>query len=118
MLIEIAAFLDAAPSEAELRELREWLLDEQAGLRPEWRRGEDQPGWMGPVSETLQIAVGSTGVAAVLARSVRTWLETRRQPVRLKWRRPDGEEIEINGSVKDPEEAIVRFLEASTRPGD
>jgi hypothetical protein len=118
MLIEIAAFLDAEPSEAELRDLRDWFLDEEAGLRPEWRQGEARSDWMGSVTDTIQIAVGSTGVAALVAQSVKIWLETRRQSVSLRWRRPDGEEIEINGSVKNPEDAIMRFLEASTHPDD
>ena len=68
------------------------------------------PGTMGAVAETLQVALGAGGGATVLAGSVATWITTRRQNVKLRLRRPDGGELEVDAQVKDAETMIESFL--------
>jgi Effector Associated Constant Component 1 len=111
MEIQIAATRDGEADEAELRALREWLLQESPRPgRVELVAQPAAPGTMGPVSDTLQVALGAGGALTVLAGSVGTWIGTRRQHVAVRLRRADGAEIEVDASVKDPEATIERFL--------
>jgi Effector Associated Constant Component 1 len=100
--------------ESELAALRDWLMQESPRPGRVTRLEEPpEPGTMGALSDTLQVALASGGAGSVLAGSLATWLTTRRRPVSLRLKRPDGSELEINAEVKDPEAAITRFLDVS-----
>lgn len=111
MDVELITEISGVPDEAELRSLADWLRQETPRPgRIELAAAEPQPGEMGAISETLQVALGAGGAATVLAGSVGTWIKSRQQAVRVRLRRGDGEELLIEGSVKDPEQLIDQFL--------
>jgi hypothetical protein len=98
--------------ESELRSLLEWLRQERpAPGRFGLRQRQPKPGFMGAATDALQVAVGTGGAATVLAGSVVAWVRTRRPGVRLKLRRPNGEELEIEGQTNDADALIERFLD-------
>jgi hypothetical protein len=110
--MDIEISLEGEADESELLALRDWLVQESprpGGVELTARLAE--PGTMGPVVDTLQVTLGAGG--SVLAGSVATWLSTRRRPVSLRLKRPDGSELEISAEVKDPEAAIERFLDVT-----
>jgi hypothetical protein len=116
MEIKIVALVEGQPDELELRALHGWLIEENP------RPGRvtlvaplSQPGTMGALGETLQVALGTGGAATVLAGSVTAWLATRHQKVAMLLKRPDGEELRIDAQVKDPEATIQRFLMLAKR---
>jgi hypothetical protein len=112
MQVEIRTAVDGEPSESELRILREWLLD--ASPRPgriEYVQRPPQPGTMGAVADVLTVAFAAGGPVSVLAGSLAVWLRNRHQSVRLDLTRADGQRLEIDARVNDPESVIKRFLE-------
>jgi membrane-associated two-gene conflict system component 1 (EACC1) len=110
--MEILISLAGEADESELLALRDWLMQESPRPGPaELVAAPAEPGTMGPLIDTLQVALASGGAGSVLAGSVATWLSTRRRPVSLRVKRPDGSELEISADVKNPEAAIERFLD-------
>ncbi|MFC8720073.1 hypothetical protein [Kitasatospora sp. NPDC057198] len=94
----------------------------------EWLRGEDRlrglvravasppvEGELGGAVDLLQVAVGTTGVAGVLARSLTVWLRTRRSHVRVTVTRSGGDDTTtVEVSNLDPgqvEEVLRRTLD-------
>ena len=113
--VEISAEVRGDADEKELQSLLAWLQQERP--RPghlALTMPEPKPGTMGVFVETLQVALGAGGAGAVLAGSLSAWIQTRRQPVSLRLRRRDGEELSIDADVKNPEAIIEQFL-AGTR---
>jgi Effector Associated Constant Component 1 len=96
MDVEISAEVSGQADETELHSLFTWLQQERPG-----------PGRVAlttrVLAETVQVALGGGGTGAVLAGSVTRWIKTRRQPVSLRLRRRDGEELAIDANVKNPE---------------
>jgi hypothetical protein len=115
MEIEIKTAVDGVADEVELRSLRDWLMQESPSPGAiSTRQGRAEAGEMGGMTDAVTVALGSGGAIAVLAGSVSTWIQTRRQSVKMVLRRPGGAELEIAGSVKDPEAMIERFLKAAS----
>ena len=115
MELVIAAEIDDEPEERELTALRDWLQAESP--RPghiELRTPRVEPGTMGAAVDVLSVALGAGGAASVLAGSVSTWLGTRRPRVRLRLRRPDGAELEVDAQTRDADAMIKRFIEEAT----
>lgn len=77
--------LDGVDRFAEVASLEDWLRDEPE-LRGHVRRVASPVGsteLSGGVVELLAVVLGSGGVAGVLARSLNTWLRTRRPTITL-----------------------------------
>jgi Effector Associated Constant Component 1 len=111
MNVELSAGTAAEPLEAEVLSLRDWLLRESPSLgRIRTVTSTGEPETMGALTDTLQVALGTGGAGAMLAGSVATWLSTRRADLKLRLKRPDGKELEVDAQVKAPEELIARFL--------
>jgi Effector Associated Constant Component 1 len=108
--VVVFADIDGEVAEAELRALYTWLTEETP--RPGRVRfaQEPEPGVMGAGLEVLEVALGAGGALSVLAGAISTWIKTRRRPVRLRVRRPDGEELEISAEVRNPDLLIEEFL--------
>ena len=105
-------------NEEDLRSLRDWLLQESPRPgRVKVVLAPEEPATMGAVADAVQISLGAGGALAVLAGSVSTWLTTRRRHVRLVLERPDGQKLEIDGQVKDPEAVITQFLDRAVIDG-
>jgi hypothetical protein len=70
---------------AELASLRDWLRDEPElrGLVEPVARHAGETEMSGGAIDLLTVLLGSGGIAAVLARSLNTWLKTRRPTVTL-----------------------------------
>lgn len=114
MDIEIMTVVGGVPDEGELRALRDWLMLESPrpgamSIRPAKAGAED----MGAAADALTVAVGSGGAITVLAGAVCTWIQTRRQTVRMVIRRPGGVELEIGASIKDTDAMIEKFLKVA-----
>ena len=115
MKIEITTVVDAVTSERELLALRDWLMRESP--RPgtvSMTAAQGEHGDMGAGVDVLEVALGSGGAISVLAGAVSTWIQTRRQTVKMVLKRPDGVSLEIDASVKDPNLMIERFLKVSS----
>ncbi|MEV0281183.1 hypothetical protein AB0I22_33015 [Streptomyces sp. NPDC050610] len=101
---------DAEYSQDRLRSLYEWLNAEDA-LRGSARLRGAPPaaGSMGAVLESVTVAVGSGGIAGVLARSVAMWLvQGRRSDVKVTVVAEDGRRVEVDvHRARDPE-AVMR----------
>ncbi|WP_031084685.1 effector-associated constant component EACC1 [Streptomyces sp. NRRL WC-3549] len=80
----------------QLRSLREWLTD-----APELRgrvgavERPPQPGTLGPVLETLAVALGPAGAVTAFATGLVAWLRTRRGDVHIKVTLPDRSSLEL-----------------------
>src|SRR4051794_3588974 len=107
MDIGISAYASGELSDSELRELRDWLArDQPRPAQLAFISSPAEPGTMGPVADTLQVAVGTGGAITVLAGSIATWLSTRKQDISLRLVRQDGESLELSGRVVQPEAVI------------
>jgi hypothetical protein len=98
----------------------------------EWLRGEEQlrglvkavtpppgEGELGGAVEVLQVALGATGAAGVLARSLTVWLRTRRSDLKVTVTRDDGATtVEVsNLAPEQVEEILRRALDGGTERG-
>jgi hypothetical protein len=109
MLIEIK--IESRDPATDLAELWEWLDGEpklRALLHKTPRRMTESE--LGTVWDAISIAVGSGGVLTVLARSLSTWLKSRRGSVMMTIKTPSREiKIDIQGT-RDPLPAIQELL--------
>lgn len=115
-------FIQIAVREAPdaVRELAKWLRSED-----DFRSAVslDVPpisaGEMGGIADSLTVALGSGGAAAVLVRSLFTWLEVRNRPrhTKLTLRTEDGREAMVDiPSAADPE-AVLGLVSAFFNAG-
>ena len=109
--IVLLADIDGETAEGELRSLSEWLTQESPSAGRTHLVRASEPDAMGGAWDAVEVALGAGGAVSVLAGSISTWIKTRHRPVRLRVRRPDGEELEISGDVRDPDALIEQFLE-------
>lgn len=96
----------------ELRSLRQRLAAEEE-LRGRVRLEEPrpEPGTLGAVTDTLTVALGPGGVAAVFAGTLIAWIRHRTSDARYKLTRPDGTVMEVEAQrVRDLDAAGVRAL--------
>ncbi|MEV8440160.1 hypothetical protein AB0425_22510 [Actinosynnema sp. NPDC051121] len=87
----------------ELRSLLDWLRSED-DLRGKVRfvAGEPSASELGAM-DALAVALGSGGAGAVLARSLTTWLTTRRADLDVTVTGPSGTEVRLKANrVADP----------------
>ncbi|MFI7526484.1 hypothetical protein [Nocardia salmonicida] len=84
-------------SHREVTSLREWLGRESL-LRGHIHVELEpiRPGEMGGLENILVVAVGSSGAATVLARSVTVWLQQRRSELRVEITGRDGSHVGID----------------------
>ncbi|MEV7215364.1 hypothetical protein AB0O31_19995 [Kitasatospora cineracea] len=90
----------------------------------EWLRGEEQlrglvkavtpppgEGELGGAVEVLQVALGTTGVVGVLARSLTVWLRTRRSDLKVTVARDGGGEttVEVSNLAPGQVEEVLRL---------
>jgi hypothetical protein len=109
MRVELCTYAGSEPDDAELRALRHWL--ETGTVRPgriTVRHADVGPDEMGAAADALEVALGPGGGA--LAGAVTTWLSTRRGNVKLRLRRPDGAELEVDATTEDSEATVKAFL--------
>jgi Effector Associated Constant Component 1 len=88
----------AGPDAAEhLRSLQRWLADEDE-LRGRTRlvNAVPQPGTLGPVTDSLAIALGPGGVGTALAAGLIAWLRQRTSDVVIRARGRSGETVELS----------------------
>jgi hypothetical protein len=113
----------------ELRSLGTWLTGEEE-LRGRVRPAGSgaRPGALGPLAETLVVALGPGSLATALASGLVTWLRHRTGDVMIKAQRPDGQTAELSAKrVHGMSSAQVRELvgelagmlgEAAGEPGE
>ncbi|MFE1958889.1 hypothetical protein [Streptomyces sp. NPDC059479] len=101
-----------------LRSLYAWLTVEDSLRGAVTSRGAvPEPGSMGAALDVLTVAIGSGGVAAVLARSVTTWLIQRRADVTVTVTAEDGSRVEVDvRRARDPEALIRQVAALAERP--
>ena len=83
----------------ELRSLLRWLTDAD-GCRGRVAPIErpPRPGTLGPLLESITVALGSGGAATAVTTTVIAWVRSRRSDVTVKLTRPDGLTFELSGS--------------------
>ncbi|MFE2289677.1 hypothetical protein [Streptomyces sp. NPDC059452] len=126
MDVEVRA--DGLDGADELRSLNEWLGDVQE-FRGRIRLAErpPEPGTLGPVLDTLVVALGPAGAATAFTTATIAWLRTRRGEVRIKVTLADRRSLELTAkNVSDLNSAalqqqvdhIVAMLEQGQAPAD
>ncbi|WP_405797572.1 hypothetical protein [Streptomyces sp. NBC_01506] len=114
---------DDAPGGAvgngQLASLYAWLQDVD-GLRGvvALRGAPPVPGTMGAALDVITVAVGSGGVAGILARSVATWLvRGRRSDVKVTVTTENGRSLEVDvRGARDPEALLRQVADMARRP--
>jgi membrane-associated two-gene conflict system component 1 (EACC1) len=102
---------------AEFAALWEWLRAERAltgAVRPV--RSPPAETELGPVYELLAITLGSGGAGVALARSLTTWLQTRRPKVAITVTSPSGSVTLEASQVKDSD--VMPLLQEILRTRD
>lgn len=103
----------------ELFGLLEWFNDDDE-LRGRVRlpTAPIRPGEMGGLTEVLVVALGASGVAPVLARSLTTWFTHRRSDIALTLSAGETELTIDAKRVKTPEvaQALQALLEQANKP--
>ncbi|WP_340377277.1 hypothetical protein U5640_20830 [Streptomyces sp. SS7] len=111
--------IDVLNDTDQLRSLRTWLMLEDplrgAVTLP---AAAPEPGHMGGVVDVLTVAVGSGGAAAVLARSLTTWLIQRRTDVTVTLTGEDGRQVKVDVRRARHPEAVIREVVALTEMPD
>ena len=94
-----------------LRSLYAWLAGEEE-LRGRVRlvQAGAPPGTLGPVTDSLAVALGPGGVSAAVAACLVAWLRQRSSDVVVKVRGQDGRAVEVSAKR-------VRGLDSSQLPG-
>ena len=84
----------------QVRRLRTWLAgDASLAGRVRWEATVPAPGELGAGVEALLVTLAPGGVAVAVVSGVFGWLRSRSTSVRLRLRRPDGAELEVETSV-------------------
>jgi hypothetical protein len=76
------------------------------------------PGEMGALPELIAVAIGSGGVASVLAGSLSTWLSQRKSDITLKVTGRDGRTVELNAQRVADADALLREVLQETRSAE
>ncbi len=104
----------------DLFELLEWFNDEDdLRGRVELPANGIRPGQMGDLYDVLVVAVGATGLASALARSLTTWFTTRRSDISVTLELGDDTKLTLDGKrISAPEvlEALHSVLERADKP--
>jgi hypothetical protein len=102
-------------TEEEVRSLYRWLKDSDcAGLTLDLVQGIPAKGTMGPVTDTITVALGGSSAIATIATAFFSWLRHRRSDVHLSIRTQAGDLLTLDAtSVKSADEftrAVVQLL--------
>ncbi|MFE0581048.1 hypothetical protein [Streptomyces sp. NPDC058874] len=94
--MHVAVIAEGPDGGAQLRSLRDWLADSQ-DLRGRVEAVERPPetGTLGPVLDSLSVALGPAGAVSAFATGLIAWLRTRRGDVHIKVTLPDGSSLEL-----------------------
>jgi Effector Associated Constant Component 1 len=113
--VDIAIVVDSKNPQ-DLTELFAWLRREDE-LRGKVRLESRplRPDEMGTLPELIAIAIGSGGVASVLASSLSTWLAHRRSDITLKVTGQDGRTVELTAQRVAEADKLLRQVLQETR---
>jgi hypothetical protein len=97
--VDVRLTVQGADPASHLRSLQEWLA-EPIELRGRVRSLErpPAPGTLGPVLDSLLVALGPGGVAGALATAVIAWIRHRQGEVTVEVTRPDGGSVKVSAS--------------------
>ncbi|MEU3426184.1 effector-associated constant component EACC1 [Streptomyces gardneri] len=116
MDVNVELRLQSSKTVDDLIGLSEWLRGERRLQgRVQQVRSNPEPGQLGGAFEVVSVALGSGGIATVLASSVATWLQSRRSDpkLRITITRAD-RTLEIEASSADEaEDLIKRFMDGT-----
>lgn len=98
-------------SEQELRLLADWLQRERlSGVRLDFAAKAITKGQMGTVTDLIEV-IAPGGAAGAVVASVQAWLQTRRGDFKIRLKRPDGAELEVERTnAKHSDEQLREFL--------
>lgn len=114
MMVHVAVNADE-DTEEEVRSLYRWLKDgDCSDLALDLLPGIPAKGTMGPVTDTITVALGGSSAIATIATSLFGWLRHRRSDVHLSIRTQAGDLLTLDAtSVESPDEftrAVVQLL--------
>jgi hypothetical protein len=111
-----------------LRSLQEWLaepIELRGRVRPLER--PPAPGTLGPVLDSLLVALGPGGVAGALATVVIAWIRHRQGEVTVEVTRPDGGSVKVSAAnvrgmtpaqLRAQVDQVSRMLDAGSAGSD
>jgi hypothetical protein len=111
--VDVRIRLSGEVAQAALVELRAWLSREDSLRgRVSAERPVIPPGQMGPLVETLIVAVGAQGAVTALAKSLATWIRHRRPSVDIELTGADGRQVKI--AARDADIDVARLIHEIT----
>jgi Effector Associated Constant Component 1 len=116
--VDVAIMVDSQDP-LDLPDLFAWLGREEE-LRGKVRLQDRPlvPGEMGTLPDLIAVAIGSGGVASVLAGSLSTWLAQRKSDITLKVTGPDGRIVELKAQRVGEANALLREVLRETRSAE
>ncbi|MFE4208460.1 hypothetical protein ACFRSX_35410 [Streptomyces goshikiensis] len=94
--MDVRVLADGQDAADQLRSLQEWLVGvEELRGRVTAEEAPPPPGKLGPVLETLVVALGPGGAVTAFSVAVLAWLRTRRGDVRIKLTLLGGRSLEL-----------------------
>ncbi|GGO68851.1 effector-associated constant component EACC1 [Nonomuraea cavernae] len=116
--MDIALSLSPGHNRTDLESLFDWLqAEKELRGRVSWKEAPPKPGEMGGMAEFILVAAGSGGFLSVLATSVQTWLaQPRRSNIKIRARRDDGVEIEVDAQNMTDERVQELLRKLSEKP--
>ncbi|BCJ67457.1 effector-associated constant component EACC1 [Polymorphospora rubra] len=98
-------------TEDEVRALLQWIrAGEDDGIGARLVHGNIPEDHLGPLTDSIAVAISSGGAVAALAASVREWLRQRSTDIRLTIEKPNGVSFHLDAKrVDSPEEVLERF---------
>jgi hypothetical protein len=102
-------------SDEDVLSLMQWLRQERLpSVRLALSRRPAAEGTMGLLADAVQI-IGPDGAAAAVATAISAWLASRRTEVKIRIRRKDGSEIEVEqrgGRIRDD---VLNLIDSSAK---
>lgn len=108
--MEFAIQLNGRDADAEMRLLLQWLRQEHIpSVKLQLSRPEMAEEKMGAMADAIQI-IGPDGAAAAVATAISAWIATRRKELKVRVRRADGSEVEVEQRGGSGHDEILRAV--------
>ncbi|MFI9045316.1 hypothetical protein [Streptomyces sp. NPDC053427] len=105
---ELTLAVAGSDGESHLRSLQDWLSsDDELRGRVAWRYAPPEAGHMGGTLQVLTVALGTGGIAALIA-PLCTWFTGRRPDVAVTLELGDGRKVSVDVKRATDQQAVIR----------